>query len=688
MSNDFDFNFDDILSEFDADASNSVRSDEYEEDEYESVEIPSPRTGARVSGGHLCEAEALTESSDETVAAQSADERGPRYDAEIQPDDDEEYEEDYEDEEPVPVKQKAPKKAPKKAKKAKKAKKSAEEYEEEARMKELIRAERKNNHESTGGIVGAIVALVLILGLAGGAVFAAIHISNSDKILPHVTAGEVDLGGMTVAEAESALTSAGWDQRAETPLTVKTIGDITFTVDPVESGAIAAKSDVVDAAYKYGHDSNIFKNLLTYIKNIATPVDVNSDDSDINSEYLDGVISTAEADIDEYMGTETYTLDEENSCITLKKGVGEIYLDTAGLKSAIVQAIRNGETELEFTDLSAQPTMPDFNAIHTELKRDPVDAYFSDDGRFEVTDEIVGCDFDVATAQSLWNEAAAGAVVTVPVTITVPEVTGDSLRGTLFCDLLGTMTTDYSASVDNRKSNVRLATSKIDGLILYPGDEFSYNTTVGARTVEAGFLSAPAYSNGEVVEEIGGGACQVSSTLYSACLFAFMEITDRTNHYFAVNYMQLGTDATVTIPSEGNAVDFCFRNNRDYPIKIVGYTNEEEDGTCTITFEIWGTRQEGDYAFVEFNNSNQYGWDNQWSRTVEVDDPGDFQLAKVKLVTDLYSAYDDALGRDCRRTLTYRIVTDLDGNELLNECINPLLADGNPAMDTYYYHTS
>ena len=66
MSNDFDFNFDDILSEFDADASNSVRSDEYEEDEYESVEIPSPRTGARVSGGHLCEAEAPTEPAGET----------------------------------------------------------------------------------------------------------------------------------------------------------------------------------------------------------------------------------------------------------------------------------------------------------------------------------------------------------------------------------------------------------------------------------------------------------------------------------------------------------------------------------------------------------------------------------------------------------------------------------------------
>jgi vancomycin resistance protein YoaR len=126
-------------------------------------------------------------------------------------------------------------------------------------------------------------------------------------------------------------------------------------------------------------------------------------------------------------------------------------------------------------------------------------------------------------------------------------------------------------------NNIALAAKKIDGVILNPGEEFSYNGTVGQRTESAGFKKAGAYANGKVVQELGGGICQVSSTLYCAVLYANLEITDRTCHYFPVDYLPSGLDATVSWKSP----DFKFKNNRDYPIKLVRqmrHLQEDPDG--------------------------------------------------------------------------------------------------------------
>ena len=106
---------------------------------------------------------------------------------------------------------------------------------------------------------------------------------------------------------------------------------------------------------------------------------------------------------------------------------------------------------------------------------------------------------------------------------------------------------------------------------------------------EAGFLEAGAYDNGEVVQEVGGGICQVSSTLYCATMYAQLETVERTNHYFKVDYLDYGLDATVSWPGP----DFKFKNCRDYPIKIVATCDNEEKA---LTIEIWGTDVDGSYV--------------------------------------------------------------------------------------------
>ena len=189
-------------------------------------------------------------------------------------------------------------------------------------------------------------------------------------------------------------------------------------------------------------------------------------------------------------------------------------------------------------------------------------------------------------------------------------------------------------------------------------------------------------------DEIGGGACQVSSTLYAATLFAFLETVERSNHYFPVSYMQIGTDATVTIPEEGGTVkDFKFRNNRNYPIKIVAYsTVDEENYIRELTFEIWGTLEDEDYMPVQFDNRNPWGWEysgHVWDiEPAEPDRPG----YTIKLTHEQWM-YQDGVGMGTA-TMTHRQVLDAEGNLVLDEELNAFLPNGQRALDVYYEHNS
>ena len=157
--------------------------------------------------------------------------------------------------------------------------------------------------------------------------------------------------------------------------------------------------------------------------------------------------------------------------------------------------------------------------------------------------------------------------------------------------MLGVCKTNYVASNKNRTTNLILAAGKINGTVLLPGEEFSYNGVVGKRTVEAGFQMAGVYSNGQEVEGLGGGICQISSTLYNIAVKSNLEIVERENHLFLTGYLPAGQDATVVYGS----IDFKFKNTRDYPVKIVstvegGYVTMKmyglkEENEPTITFE-------------------------------------------------------------------------------------------------------
>ena len=475
---------------------------------------------------------------------------------------------------------------------AEKKKRPVEEDEPTPEERKLERKARRKLTLKRLRITLIILAAVIALAAAGGAYWGYM-VTNNGVIGPQVYASGVNLSGMTYEQAVEALGNAGWDEAAATPLTVTLPKDITSVLDRTESGVLPVKEDIAARAYAWGHDGNWYRNLLTWLENHLDPVDVYTDaDAIVAGDYIMAEIALAKSRYEAATADGSWSVDEKAGVLTMIKGGGEVTIDDSGLYTAIVKTLLSGQTELNYDTLVSTAQMPDFSAIYDELAVEPADAYFDSETK-EVVPSVEGFTFDISEAERLWNEAELTEEVRIPVQTLAPEVTTDDLNAILFADVLGEKTTYYYYSSDSRINNIDLAASKINGVILCPGETFSYNETVGRRTTEAGFEEAAAYSDGEVVQEVGGGICQVSSTLYCTMMLANLKTVSRAPHYFPVDYINLGWDATVSWPNP----DFKFSNNRDYPIKIVAYTDRDNK---ELTIQILGT--DVDHTYVELGS--------------------------------------------------------------------------------------
>lgn len=189
-------------------------------------------------------------------------------------------------------------------------------------------------------------------------------------------------------------------------------------------------------------------------------------------------------------------------------------------------------------------------------------------GKFLITKEVLGVEVD----KNILKEKIIDAVrnfthspIVIPVTNPKPDIMEEDLM--MIEDLMGEYRTTFNKDVKGRAENIRLAVKSINGTLLMPGEEFSFNESTGPRSVEEGYKEAPVIVNGELVPGIGGGICQVSTTLYQAALRSDVEITARRNHGLPVGYVPLGYDATVAY----DYIDFKFKNNKEYPIYIESF---------------------------------------------------------------------------------------------------------------------
>jgi len=196
----------------------------------------------------------------------------------------------------------------------------------------------------------------------------------------------------------------------------------------------------------------------------------------------------------------------------------------------------------------------------------------------------------IAEALTSWDGQPAE--IRLQVDVAEPKGTAEELS--LVKDVLGTYTTSFSSSATERSGNVRNGTKLINGTLLYPGDTFSAYETVSPFTEENGYYLAGSYLNGMVVESLGGGICQVSSTLYNAVIRAELQVDERYNHSMIVGYVQLSADAAIS----GTYKDFKFTNSSEYPIYIEGYTTDDKK----ITFTIYGVETRPANRTIEFES--------------------------------------------------------------------------------------
>ena len=497
---------------------------------------------------------------------------------------------------------------------------------------------RKPGSQAKRVLMKLVLVLCLAVLLVCGAAVWGYTLSVNGRNLPQVYVDGVFVGGMTPEETDTALREAKWDAYENERLAVSLPAGAGFEVDYLRSGAALSREQAVAAAAAYGHDGNVFTNLWRWLVNHISPVDVISDERTLDKSYIRSCIDQGVLNLDNALRSKTpYRADTESAKLVLFKGATGVELDTDALYDAIEKALRAGEKSLSFDKLKAEPPAPNFEQIYQAICTEAESAHYSE--QFEVVPEVVGVSFSIEDAVQRWQAAKVGEEVVIPLEITQPQYTAAQLKELLFRDLLGAQMTYYSGSTAERINNIRLAASKLDGLVLLPGESFSYNDTVGKRTQEAGFQYADAYSDGQVVPELGGGICQVSSTLYSAALYSRLKILSRTNHYFKVGYLDYGMDATVS----WGQPDFKFRNDRELPIKIAAYVNE---GESSLVIEIWGTDFDG--MKVKLHHEDTPIYDEEYP---------DVQIGwNVKTYSDLY---------------------DLDGNYLDTSYVS---------TSVYYFH--
>ena len=382
-------------------------------------------------------------------------------------------------------------------------------------------------------------------------------IVGKKKFYPNTSVNGVDVSRLTVEEAAAAISDEFEKQYADMKIAVS-LNDETYNI-PITDAMNTDVTDAVEAALFESH--SFLTRGVRFIKALFVDQEYTAAPSLEDEEALEAAIVASGITDISLVDDAAYELTDTELYVI--KGKGGYIVDEEKLVDEIIQAFEDGD----YTSVIECPLIysdVDLAAIYDEITTEATDATLDADNDYEIIPSQDGVSFDLEAAQSLLDAAADGETVTIPLIYTEAEITTEILSASLFRDVLGSFSTNVSGS-SNRKSNVQLAAEKCDDYILLPGDVFSFNGTVGERTTANGFLSAPAYVNGDTVEEIGGGICQVSSTIYNAVLLSNLEITERYNHSYLSSYVDPGFDATVS----WGGPDFKFTNDTDYPIKIV-----------------------------------------------------------------------------------------------------------------------
>lgn len=430
-------------------------------------------------------------------------------------------------------------------------------------------------------IVISIVLIIILLVIS--TIFSIINLGK-EKIINGVSIEGLDISGLSKTEAVEKLNQL-YQEKKEKEIGLK-YEDYLTTLNLTVMEVNYEVEKAVDEAYLIGRNSNIFVNnyaiLFTLIGKRNIDVNMN-----LNEDITKQTIEDIGVNLPGVVVDSSYSIEGNKLIVTKgKKGISIDYQTLINKVKDNLNNINIINEDIEIPVVSKEPQNIDIQKIHDEIYKETKDAYYTKNP-FTVYPEVEGINFDVETAKTILQEEKE--IYEIPLTITKPKVTIKDIGTEAFPDKLSTFTTRYDVSSVDRTTNLRLACEKINEKVVLPGETFSYNKALGVRSAATGYKNAKVYSNGEVVDGIGGGICQISSTLYNSALMANLEIVERRNHQFVTSYVPAGRDATVVY----GMTDFKFKNTRKYPIRIVA---SAQNGIATVS--LYGIKEEEEYTFT------------------------------------------------------------------------------------------
>jgi len=388
---------------------------------------------------------------------------------------------------------------------------------------------------------------------------------------------------MTIIEANNRLVSLGYENNADSvSVTVNFPDGSSFSISGNDAGLSLCAEEAVLAAFQRSRDASFFGRINMYVTSLWVQTDINGVPV-LDEEFVRGEVAVhTELFNTSLVKNASYSLNEDS--ITIIPGSVYAPADETSVFNLVTQTFYTALEEgthlvVNYMPALTDPIIFDLNELYYIVHTEPVSAAW-DSKTFAATECKPGVSFDMDIAMNQLANARMGEQIVIPLIFSNPEVTTEYLQEMLFRDELAARTTNVAGTAA-RLSNVKLAASFIDGLVLNPGDTFSFNETVPRRTAEIGFLMAGGFRDGELVDMVGGGICQVASTLYDNVLHSYLEVAQRRAHTLPITYLPLGHDASIYY----GVLDLRFRNNTNYPIRI----EIEFDGR-NMTSRLIGTR--------------------------------------------------------------------------------------------------
>ncbi|MCL2563816.1 MAG: VanW family protein [Oscillospiraceae bacterium] len=450
----------------------------------------------------------------------------------------------------------------------------------------MTRAVKQKRKSKKKKIVLIIVIVLLVLAVLSGGALAAVgvSVSNGDTIFPNVSVNGVPVGGLTLEQAADRLEAPMEADRTERAVAVYFPGDTVIEITAEQAGLIFTGREAAEIAYAFGRDGNIFTSGWNFLRGQIVSVDIDPlTHASANRELIRMAVEEAGEEID-LLSMGAYEVVDDY--LVVVKGRLVFTFDEDNLVEMIAEAFSKGAHEpVSYETETSEPEPIDLEAVYENIFTEPENAVF-DLELEEPTEHVLGVSFDVPLAQTRLELAGMGEEVLIPLIFTEPEITTEFLREVLFRDVLATSTTRLTAD-ENRNTNIVLASAEINGMILNPGDQFDFNTVVGQRTPARGFRPAGVFIGTEIVQNTGGGICQVSSGIYHALLHTDLQVDARINHTMVVTYLPMGMDAAVS----WNGPHFSFTNSSPFPLRIIAYRDGQDfhvrlEGTLTHDYRI------------------------------------------------------------------------------------------------------